>query len=428
MDATDSNTARLIRGNASAAHARLRAAGRAAAARRHDRDRDPPLVQSRPHAPQVLRPRVHGPGAVHLSHRAGRARDVARGRAADHPSGLCLQHLGARVPARQDPGRHGGRAGAVPAGVVLDAARCSVSTSSAIPRRFVAASVLYVFCMAAFASLVGSAIPNQAAAVQAVGLGGFLLSFLLSGLIFPVENIPDALRWISNLVQARYYVLVVRDAFLQGGGWPAVWWAVLAIGGIGRGVLHAGLAFDAPHAGEGVKRAVALPVRRTLLGAGAQGAPADPAQIGGSRSRSSCRRSCRCCCSASALDSDVRNLQPGHRGREPHAGKPRAGRRPHPEPDVPARRLLRHPGHPGRGTRRRPPGHRRGGALRLRPATDARPPGHRAGAAQRREREHRADRAGLRGRRRRLAQPAACWGRGRRRSSCTRRSCTTRAW
>src|SRR5919204_294880 len=26
---------------------------------------------------------------------------------------------------------------------------------------------------------------------------------------------------------------IVRDAFLQGGGWPAVWWAVLAIGGIG---------------------------------------------------------------------------------------------------------------------------------------------------------------------------------------------------
>ena len=91
--------------------------------------------------------------------------------------------------------------------------------------------------MAAFGTLVGAAIPNQAAAVQAVALGGFLLSFLLSGLIFPVENIPDALRWISNLVQARYYVVVVRDAFLQGGGWPAVWWAVLAIGAIG-GVFY----------------------------------------------------------------------------------------------------------------------------------------------------------------------------------------------
>jgi len=101
------------------------------------------------------------------------------------------------------------------------------------PTPFVAGSVLYVFCMAAFASLVGAAIPNQAAAVQAVSLGGFLLSFLLSGLIFPVENIPDGLRWVSNLVQARYYVVVVRDAFLQGGGWPAMWWAVLAIGAIG---------------------------------------------------------------------------------------------------------------------------------------------------------------------------------------------------
>jgi len=94
-------------------------------------------------------------------------------------------------------------------------------------------SALFVFCVVSFGSLVGAAIPNQAAAVQAVALGGFLLSFLLSGLIFPIENIPDGLRWISSLVQARYYVVIVRDAFLQGGGWPAVWWAVLAIGAIG---------------------------------------------------------------------------------------------------------------------------------------------------------------------------------------------------
>jgi ABC-2 type transport system permease protein len=101
------------------------------------------------------------------------------------------------------------------------------------PTPLLAGSVLFVFCVVTFGSLVGAAIPNQAAAVQAVALGGFLLAFLLSGLIFPVENIPAALQWISSLVQARYYVVIVRDAFLQGGGWPAVWWAVLAIGAIG---------------------------------------------------------------------------------------------------------------------------------------------------------------------------------------------------
>jgi drug efflux transport system permease protein len=101
------------------------------------------------------------------------------------------------------------------------------------PTPLVVGSVLFLFCVVSFGSLVGAAIPNQAAAVQVVALGGFLLSFLLSGLIFPIENIPAGLRWISSLVQARYFIVVVRDAFLQGGGWPAVWWAVLAIGLIG---------------------------------------------------------------------------------------------------------------------------------------------------------------------------------------------------
>jgi len=41
-------------------------------------------------------------------------------------------------------------------------------------------------------------------------------------------------------------VLVVRDAFLQGGGWPAVWWAVLAIGAIG--LAFYGLAWRAMRA------------------------------------------------------------------------------------------------------------------------------------------------------------------------------------
>jgi ABC-2 type transport system permease protein len=101
------------------------------------------------------------------------------------------------------------------------------------PGPLVVASVLFLFCVVAFGTFVGAAIPAQAAAMQAVALGGFLLGFLLSGLIFPIENIPAGLRWVSSLVQARYYIVVVRDAFLQGGGWAAVGGEVLAIGAIG---------------------------------------------------------------------------------------------------------------------------------------------------------------------------------------------------
>jgi ABC-2 type transport system permease protein len=101
------------------------------------------------------------------------------------------------------------------------------------PTPFLVATLLYAFCVASFGTMIGAAIPNQAAAMQAVMFGGFLLVFMLSGLMFPLANVPVGLRWISNFVWARYYIEIVRDVFLQGGGWPATWYKVLAIAGIG---------------------------------------------------------------------------------------------------------------------------------------------------------------------------------------------------
>lgn len=101
------------------------------------------------------------------------------------------------------------------------------------PTPLIVATVLYAFCVASFGTMVGSTIPSQVAAMQAVALGGFLLVFLLSGLIFPIENIPRGLRWISNFIWGRYYIEIVRDALLEGGGWPAVGLKVVIIAIIG---------------------------------------------------------------------------------------------------------------------------------------------------------------------------------------------------
>jgi ABC-2 type transport system permease protein len=101
------------------------------------------------------------------------------------------------------------------------------------PTPFIIATLLYAFCVATFGTMVGAAIPNQVAAIQAVSLGGFVLVFLLSGLMFPIDNIPAGIRWISNFIWGRYYIEIVRDALLQGGGWPATWYKVVIIGIIG---------------------------------------------------------------------------------------------------------------------------------------------------------------------------------------------------
>src|ERR1051325_626850 len=101
------------------------------------------------------------------------------------------------------------------------------------PTPFLVATILYAFCVASFGTMVGGTIPSQVAAMQVGALGGFLLVFLLSGLIFPIANIPSSIRWLSHLVWGRYYIEIVRDAFLQGGGWPAVWYKTLIIAVIG---------------------------------------------------------------------------------------------------------------------------------------------------------------------------------------------------
>jgi ABC-2 type transport system permease protein len=101
------------------------------------------------------------------------------------------------------------------------------------PTPFLTATLLYAFCVASFGTLVGAAIPNQAAAMQVLLFGGFMLVFLLSGLLYPISNIPPSLRWLSNFVWGRYYIEIVRDALLAGGGWPATWSKVLTIGGFG---------------------------------------------------------------------------------------------------------------------------------------------------------------------------------------------------
>lgn len=101
------------------------------------------------------------------------------------------------------------------------------------PTPLLVGTLVYLLCNVCFGVMVGVAIPNQATAIQAVAGVQFLLSFLLSGFIFPVSNVPAALRWISAIVPSRYFIEISRDAFVRGGGWPAVWNAplMLAIGG-----------------------------------------------------------------------------------------------------------------------------------------------------------------------------------------------------
>lgn len=98
------------------------------------------------------------------------------------------------------------------------------------PIPLVIGSFLYIACGVFWGIFIGSNAKSQSAVIQAVTLSAFLLSELMSGYIYPVANIPIGLRWISNFVPARFYILLTRDAFARGVGWPVVWVSLLALG------------------------------------------------------------------------------------------------------------------------------------------------------------------------------------------------------
>jgi ABC-2 type transport system permease protein len=101
------------------------------------------------------------------------------------------------------------------------------------PTPFLAGTLVYLFCNVAFGVMAGAAIPNQAATIQAVATVCFVFSFLTSGFMFPISNIPVGIRWVSNLVPARYFIEIARDAFLRGSSWAGVWHAHVALALLG---------------------------------------------------------------------------------------------------------------------------------------------------------------------------------------------------
>jgi ABC-2 type transport system permease protein len=97
------------------------------------------------------------------------------------------------------------------------------------PIPVIVGSALYIACGVLWGIFLGSNATRQSAVIQSVSFTAFLLSLQFSGYIYPVSNIPGALRWISNLVPARHYILITRDAFTRGIGWAGVWDSILAL-------------------------------------------------------------------------------------------------------------------------------------------------------------------------------------------------------
>jgi len=66
-------------------------------------------------------------------------------------------------------------------------------------------------------------------AIMIALLATLLPTILLSGFVFPIENMPLVLQGISYLIPATYFLVVLRGIFLKGIGLNYLWWDLLLL-------------------------------------------------------------------------------------------------------------------------------------------------------------------------------------------------------
>jgi ABC-2 type transport system permease protein len=84
------------------------------------------------------------------------------------------------------------------------------------------ASMLYMLVALGIGLLISSWVKNQLVASQLTMLVTFMPAFMLSGFLFDLRSMPAAVRLITYVLPARYYVALLQTVFLAGDVWSVI--------------------------------------------------------------------------------------------------------------------------------------------------------------------------------------------------------------
>lgn len=95
---------------------------------------------------------------------------------------------------------------------------------------FLTEAMLFILSALALGVFISSVSNNQQTAMM-ISLAGLLLpTVLLSGFMFPVNSMPLPLQWLSNLIPAKWFLIIVRGIMLKGSDLLILWKETLILG------------------------------------------------------------------------------------------------------------------------------------------------------------------------------------------------------
>lgn len=76
-------------------------------------------------------------------------------------------------------------------------------------------SLLYIALSLGFGLLISSVVNTQVTALLVSGVLFMIPVIMLSGMIFPIDNMPKVLQWLSCIIPARWYISAMRALMIQ---------------------------------------------------------------------------------------------------------------------------------------------------------------------------------------------------------------------
>ncbi len=83
-------------------------------------------------------------------------------------------------------------------------------------------SLVFIFVCLSLGVLISIVAPSQIVALLVSVVVGIMLTLMLSGMIFPIENMPLILQWFAYIVPAKWFIEAVRNVMIKGVGIAAI--------------------------------------------------------------------------------------------------------------------------------------------------------------------------------------------------------------
>lgn len=95
-----------------------------------------------------------------------------------------------------------------------------------------AESALFIITCLTLGIFISIKTKTQQVAMLVSLMGMLLPTVMFSGFMFPIENMPVFLQWVSNIVPAKWFYSIVKSIMIKGVGFEGIWKETLILCGI----------------------------------------------------------------------------------------------------------------------------------------------------------------------------------------------------